>query len=110
MTERPRLPQAPGQVLVRVAASVGQAVKGLGFFKRRQVLALQVLDQRELDHLGIVDLADHDRQLAQPDLHRCLVAALAGDDLEALAAGPHDQRLDDRPSRQSRQSAPTGRP
>ena len=30
-----------------------------------------------------------------PDLHRRLIAALAGDDLKAVAALPHDQRLDD---------------
>ena len=46
-------------------------------------------------HLGVVDLADDDRQLAQAGLDRRLVAALAGDDLEALAALPDDQRLDD---------------
>ena len=69
-----------------VAAALGQAVQRLGFFERRQVLALQVLDQRQLEHLGVVDVADDDRQLAQADLDRRLVAALAGDDLEPLAA------------------------
>ena len=58
----------------------------LGFFERRQVLALQVLDQRQLEHLGVVDVADDHRQLAQADLDRRLVAPLAGDDLEAVAA------------------------
>ena len=81
-----RLAQPPRQVLVRVAAALGQAVQRLGLFERRQVLALQVLDQRELDDLGVVDVADDDRQLAQAGLDRRLVAALAGDDLEALAA------------------------
>ena len=67
----------------------------LGFFERRQVLALDVLDQRQLQHLAIVDVADDDRQLVQPGLDRGVVAALAGDDLVARAALAHDQRLDD---------------
>ena len=71
---------------MRVAAALGQAVQRLGLFERRQVLALEVLDQRELDDLGVVDLADDDRQLAQADLDRRLVAPLAGDDLEPVAA------------------------
>ena len=46
-------------------------------------------------HLGVVDVADDDRQLAEAGLDRGLVAALAGDDLEAVAALADDQRLDD---------------
>ena len=76
-------------VLVRVAAPRRQRLQRLGLFERRQVLALDVLDQRDLDDLVVVDLADDDRDLAQADLHGRLVAALAGDDLEpaARAAG-----------------------
>ena len=83
------------QVLVRVAAAVGQAVQRFRLLERRQILALQVLDQRELDDLGVVDLADDHRQLAQAGPHRRLVAALAGHDLKAVAALADDQRLDD---------------
>ena len=68
-----------------IAAAFGEPLERLGLFERRQVLPLQVLDQRELDHLGVVHLADDHRQLAQPRLDRRLVAALAGDDLEPLA-------------------------
>ena len=64
-----------------VAAAVGQARHRLGLFERAEVLALDVLDERDLDDLGVVDLADDDRQLAQADLDGRLVAALAGDDL-----------------------------
>ena len=67
----------------------------LRFFERRQVLALDVLDQRELDNLAVVDIADDDRQLAEADLNSRLVSALAGDDLKAVAARAHDQWLDD---------------
>ena len=71
---------------MRVAAALRQALQRLGLFERRQVLALQVLDQRELEHLGVVDVADDDRQLPEADLDRRLVAPLAGDDLKPLAA------------------------
>ena len=79
---RPRLPQPPRQVLVRVAAARRQRLQRLGLFERRQVLALEVLDQRDLDDLVVVHLADDDREFAQADLDGRLVAALAGDDLE----------------------------
>ncbi len=92
---RPRLAQPPGEVLVGIAAARGQALQRLGLFERRQVLALEVLDQRDLEHLGIVDVADDGRQFAQADLDRRLIAPLAGDDLEPLAALADDQRLDD---------------
>ena len=61
----------------------------LGFFERRQVLALKILDERDLDDLVVVHLANDDRNLAQADLDGRLVAALAGDDLEpaSRAAG-----------------------
>ncbi len=107
---RPRLPELPRHVLVRVAALLRELLQRLRLFERRQVLALEVLDQRQLHHLDVVGLAHDDRHLAQPDLHRRVVAALAGDDLVAAAALPDDERLDDRPSRRPTPSAPTGRP
>ena len=70
---------------MRVAALLRELLQRLRLFERRQVLALQVLDQRQLHHLGVVGLAQDDRQLAQPDLHRRVVAPLAGDDLVAVA-------------------------
>ena len=79
---------------MRVTAALRQAVQRLGFFERCQVLALDVLDQREFEHLGFVDVADHRRQLVEPGLDRRLVAALAGDDLEAAGALPDHQRLE----------------
>ena len=77
------LPSRLRHVLVRVAAPLGQRRQRLGLFERRQVLALEVLDQRDLDDLVVVHVADDDRHLAEADLDRGLVAALAGDDLEA---------------------------
>ncbi len=69
-------------------------MQGLGFFEGRQVLALDVLDERELQHLGVVDVADDDRQLDDSGADGGLVTALAGDDLVALTALADDQGLD----------------
>ena len=88
-------PRRLAEVLVGVAAAVAEAVQRLGFFERGQVLALDVLDQRQLQHLGLVDVADDHRQLGDAGTNRRLVAALASDDLVAGAALPDDQRLDD---------------
>ncbi len=76
---------------MRVAALLRELVQRLRLFERRQVLALQVLDQRQLHHLDVVDLADDDRDFAQPDLDGGVVAPLAGDDLVAAAALAHDR-------------------
>ena len=76
---------------MRVAAALRQAVERLGLFERRQILALEVLDQRELQHLALVDVADDDRQIAEPDLDRRLIPPLPGHDLEPTGALPdHD--------------------
>ena len=80
---------------MRIPAAFGQARHGLSFFERPQVLALNVLDERNLDNLGVVDFPDHDRELPKPDAHGRLVAALTGDDLIPAAALPDNQRLDD---------------
>src|SRR5260221_14776100 len=66
----------------------------LGLLKRRQVLALEVLDEREFDYLGIVDVAHDGRKLPEADLNGGLIPALASDNLKAIATLPHDQRLE----------------
>ena len=50
---------------MRVPALLLELQKRLGLFKRRQVLALKVLDERELHDLGVVHLADDDRHFAK---------------------------------------------
>ncbi|MEZ5285448.1 MAG: hypothetical protein R2712_11725 [Vicinamibacterales bacterium] len=80
---------------MRVAAALGQAAQGLGLFERRQVLALDVLDQRELQHLRLVDVPHDDRELREAGLDGGVVAALAGDDLVAGALLADDEGLDD---------------
>jgi hypothetical protein len=69
---------------VGIPAAVRERLQRLGLLERRQILPLEVLDERDLDDLVVVDLADDNRDLAQPDLDRGLVAALAGDDLEPM--------------------------
>ena len=79
-----------------------QAAIGFGFLERREIGALQILDQRDLDHLGIAEAADEDRDLVQPDALRRAPAPLAGDQL-VLGGLPahrrphraHQQRLHD---------------
>jgi hypothetical protein len=92
---RPRLPQPFGEIFVRVAALVAEAVQRLGLFERRQVLALDVLDQRQLQHLGIVDVAHDHRQFDDTGPDGGLITPFAGDDLVAVTALAHDQWLDD---------------
>src|SRR5262249_43359116 len=78
-----------------VGAPLGERLESLGFFERRQVLALDVLDQGDLDDLVVVYLADDDWDLANSDLDGRLVASLTGDDLEPAPALSNDDRLDD---------------
>ena len=51
---------------MRVAALLGEAVERFGLLERGQVLALDVLDQRQLQHFGFVHVADDDRELGEP--------------------------------------------
>ncbi len=89
------LPELLRQVFVGVMALLAELVERLGLFERRQVLALQVLDERQLHDLDVVDVPHHDGHFAKPRLRRGVVPALAGDDLKTAAALTHDQRLDD---------------
>jgi hypothetical protein len=72
-----------------------QLVECLGLLERRQVLALEVLHQRQLHHFRIADLADDHGDVAKADLDGGVIPPLAGDDLVAVPARPYDQRLDD---------------
>src|SRR5215203_1640414 len=67
----------------------------LGFFERRQVLALKILDERQLHYLDVIRFPDDDRYFAQTDLHGGVIATLAGDDLITTETLPHHERLDD---------------
>ena len=60
----------------------------LSFLKRPKVFPLDVFDERNLNNLSVVDLADDDRKLPQPDTNGRLISALTRDDLVAVAPLP----------------------
>ena len=71
-----------GETRLGAAKLVHQPAVGLGFLERRQILALQVLDQRDFQRVGIRQRADDDRDFVQPDALRGAPPPLAGDQLE----------------------------
>ena len=73
-----------------------QGVAGAGLLDRVEVLADHVLDQRRLQPLGLLLVADHRRHLLDPGLLGGAPAALAGDQLvAAVGEGADEQRLND---------------
>ncbi len=90
-----------GDLCLATAELVHQAAVGFRLLQRRQILALQILDEGDLEHLGIAERPDDDRHLVQPGALRGAPAPLAGDQLKigarlaALALHrPHEQGLD----------------
>ena len=60
---------------------IGEALEPIGFLKRRQVLALEVFDQREFERFRVVRDFFDARQLVQASGLRSVEAALPGDDV-----------------------------
>ena len=54
------------KILMSVPALLLKLQERLGFFKRGQVLALKVLDQRQFHDLGVVHLAKDDYTSRRP--------------------------------------------
>jgi hypothetical protein len=81
-------PTAVGRLLVRHAEFLDQALHASRFFEWIQILALDVLDQTHRQRGFVGDLADQHRHDIEPGKLRGAPAALAGDDLVALAARP----------------------
>ncbi len=77
-----------------IAAALGQALEGFGLLERGQVLALEVLHERDFKHFGFVDVANDHGKLMNAGLDGGMVAALAGDNLIPGAALANHQRLD----------------
>ena len=67
----------------------------LGFFERIEILALQIFDQRQLQHGAIIRLTDDHRHLAQTQKLRRAPASFTGDEFELLAFLADKQRLND---------------
>ncbi len=55
-----------GQRFLRMAIFAGKPLIRLRLFDRVEVLALDILDQRDLERLRIVEVADDDGHLMQP--------------------------------------------
>ena len=88
------LPDPRRDVVVGEGEVLDQLLVGRGFLERIELLALDVLDDRLLEHRGIVGRT-HDRgDRLQPDPARRAPAALAGDQLEPVAARAHEHRLE----------------
>ena len=91
---RPALADPGRDVVVGEREVLDELLIGRGFFERVQLLALDVLDDRLLEHRRVVGGA-HDRgDRLEPDPARRAPAALARDQLEAVAAGAHEDRLE----------------
>jgi len=81
---------------VRVIELVGEALQTVGFFERRQILALKVFDEREFERFGVVRDFFDAGQLAKARGLRSVIAPLAGDDVIHVLARDvaNEQRLE----------------
>src|SRR5207249_1543502 len=85
-----------GEVAEREPELVHQHGERPRLLDRRQVLAHDVLDEREEERVAVVGIAYHRRQRREAGLTRGSPAALAGDQLpSALRAWAHNDGLDD---------------
>ena len=81
----------PGLAVAKILA---QPRIGLCFLDHVEVLALDILDDRDLQRFLVVEVADDGRNLVQPGALRRTPAPFAGDNLEILAVRPDNNRLD----------------
>jgi hypothetical protein len=77
------------------AEAVEVFLEAVRLFNRVEVRALDVLGQGGFEDLLVIEIDDADRHLGQAGLLGGAEAALARDQLEALADLPHHQRLQD---------------
>ncbi len=90
----------PGHLTDRVLAVTKLVAKpriSIGFLDRGQVLPLNILDQRDGEGFGLVEIADDRRNLMQTGALRGAPAAFSSDELEPVAVGGRadEDRLDD---------------
>ena len=96
-----RLVDQLAERFLAMAIIADQPAIGLGLLDRVEILALDILDERDLERLGVAEVADDRRNFVQPRPLRRPPAPFAGDDLEAMAVRPDDDRLDDAARRRS---------
>ncbi len=94
---RPVLAQTLGQRFLGVSVIANQPVVGLRELDGVEVLALDVLDQRELEGGLDAHVLHDDERVPDAGALKCAPAPLAGDELELVAPGyaPDHQRLDE---------------
>src|SRR5271169_4913919 len=94
---RDRGPVAPdplGHVLLAHVELVVKALESLGLLEGRQFLTLDVLDQRELQHVLVAHVPDHDGDGLEAELLGGPKPPFSRDDLIAVAQPAHEDRLD----------------
>ena len=82
------------QLILGVAVSLDELAVGLGFLQRVEILALDILDQRDLGSRRIVDFADNRGDAVELSSLRRAPPPFAGDDLEAVAVGTEQDWLE----------------
>lgn len=89
-----RLVNDPADTILRVAMPLDQLTIALGFLKRVEVLALDILDERQFGRGRIIDLANDrwDRMLPRP--LRGSPPPLARDDHVIFPVRPQQDRLE----------------
>ena len=92
---RAGLADALGHLFLGEAELVDQLAVGMGLLDRIEVLALDVLDEGELELVARRELAHDRRHPLEPGQLRCPDAALAGDELVAVERLGDEDRLDD---------------
>ena len=88
-------PDAGRDVVLAEPELVDQLAVGVGRLDRVEVLALQVLDERELELVAIDELADDGRDAIEAGRLGRPEAALAGDELVAVDRLGDEDRLED---------------
>ena len=92
---RPGSTDLPGDVLLGQPELLVELPEGVRFLDRVEVLALDVLDECELELLAIGELADHRGNSLESGEASGLDAALTGDDPVAVERLGDEDRLED---------------
>jgi len=72
-----------------------EPIKGVRGLDRVQVLALDVLNERQFEHLRLCHFLNHDRHFGQSGYLGCAPTAFARHHLVLPVMSAHDQWLDD---------------
>src|SRR6478735_2912887 len=84
---------AARQFFLRALVLINVPLKRLSLFDRIEVLTLNILDNGQLSHLPIIDLANLHRHLTPVGRLSRTQAALASNEFESVFSATNDQRL-----------------